>query len=202
MDDYTHGRLPHTPRIVKAFAHALGHLKGIYGSSTAETACFAATPGGLVLIEALGVAAAEPLICARLLHNLDHDSYEYDNIRHEYGRDVFLAAKAINSFHPLFEVPEYLHEVLKDPDAPPDVRMIYMADAIAGMHRTAHLIAHGKADPKDREMCHNAAGYRLIAEGCRGVHPALDSLLDENFAAMTTAYDRVTGRGRPASPSP
>ncbi len=68
MNDYTFGRLPHAPRIVKAFTHALGHPERTYDTKTAETVCYAATPGGLVLIDALGIDKAEPLICARLLY--------------------------------------------------------------------------------------------------------------------------------------
>lgn len=43
MNDYTFGRLSHTPRIVKAFTHALGHLERTYDTRTAEVVCYATT---------------------------------------------------------------------------------------------------------------------------------------------------------------
>ncbi len=37
--------------------------------------------------------------------------------------------------------------------------MIYMADAIAGMHGTTTALMLGGNDPQNEAFCHNAGGY-------------------------------------------
>ncbi|MCM2344793.1 MAG: hypothetical protein NDJ24_09565 [Alphaproteobacteria bacterium] len=135
-----------------------------------------------------------PLICAAFLIHLPRDSYEYDNIRHDYGYDTFQAVKALASFTPLFEAPEYKSEVLKDPEVAPAVRQLHMAQSIAGIRGLSALVRQTPALHRDDVLRDAYEAHVLIAAGCRGASPLLDYLFEESITAFLALKT-----GRPAA---
>lgn len=137
-----------------------------------------------------------PLACASFLVQLDKDSYEYDNIRHDYGYDTFQAVKGLKSFHPLFHAPEYLHEALQDAEVPRAVRLHYGAQSIVGLRQLAEFY---RQDPDRTDNDDLFAVYEhhvLIGKGCRGASALLDHLLEEE---MKTCHALLCGEMLPAA---
>ena len=187
--DFTTSGLPQTPRIQKCYERLSAVLPQRFGPGTADL-IHHLSKRGEVLAEALGDEAAEPLICAQFLSFLDRDTYEYDNVRHDYGHDVFLALKNASSFSPLFSDPGFLHEVLKDPEVKKEARMLYMATAVAEMRLITLSAEINAANAENPAVRDRAACAKLIAEGCVGASPFLDLVMQEDLMRMTNALNR------------
>lgn len=173
--------LPQDPRIERCFDNIRKFYKAS-GYKDPDEMVISIVKTGEVLTEAFPDKAAPiPLICAAFLMHLKKDSYEYDNIRHDYGHDVFLAVKAQASFTPLFKAPEFLGEALQDPEVHRDVRIFYMAQSIAAIRALNINVRNNPEtldDPGYREYYES---WILIGNGCRRAHGVLDYLFDKEI---------------------
>lgn len=198
--DFESSGLPQDHRIKRCFER----IQEIYKAglnNDADDMIQQLTQVGCILAEASPMDNPPvPLICASFLIYLPENTYEFDNIRHDYGYDVFQAVKTQKSFHPLFRTADFLSEVLQDREIHPDVRMLYIAKSIMGLR---HLAQSFRQDPKLTENAAMFESYEacvLTGKGCRGASNALDYFFEEE-AKTCHALLRGEPAHRPQQPA-
>lgn len=192
--------LPPDHRIKRCFERIQELYKAGRGSETDEM-MNQLSQTGCILAEAFPSGNPPvPLICASFLIYLPHDTYEFDNIRHDYGYDVFQAVKTQKSFQPLFRTAEFLSEVLQDPEAHPEVRMLYLAKSIMGLRNLAGSFRENPELTEDIAMLESYEACVLTGKGCYGASNALDYFFEEEARAC---HALLSGQTEPArKPAP